>query len=273
MHPWLLHTGSLQVPTYLTLITLGFCLAAMVVVRQARRSALDTVDVLDVALVVLPGAWVGARLFLVFEQPGVYLRDPLLLLSPAGGWVFYGGFLTAASLVLLRAWRKGLDPWAVGDVFAPALPFGIVFGRLGCLGAGCCHGRPADWPLGVEVPWSVLYTAHGRAPAELLGVPLHPSPLYESMLGLVLFVWLTRAAARATAEARPTGLVAARLFVGYGVGRFVLELFRGDLERGVALGGWLSSAQVTGLAAGSAGLALWAWRARRGRPTPPAPSP
>ena len=50
-------------------------------------------------------------------------------------------------------------------------------------------------------------------------------------------------------------------FIGvYGLGRIVLELFRADAERGLYVGGLVSTSQV--IAIGSAIIAL-AWWARR----------
>ncbi|HMV68005.1 MAG TPA: prolipoprotein diacylglyceryl transferase [Myxococcota bacterium] len=258
MHPWLWLGDSLRLPTYMTSITAGFVIATLALAREIRASGLPPRDVYDIALPILPAAWVGARLFMVFEEPERFLADPWELVRPGAGWVFYGGFILAAILVLLQARRRGLDPWAVGDALSPVFPLGITFGRLGCLGAGCCHGRPADWPLGVEVPWSVRYYVPGHVPAELLGVSLHPTPLYESALGLALFVTLTLLHRRQ----RFTGQTGATLLAGYGAGRFVIELFRGDLERGFHFDGWLSTSQVTGLVGVLAGAVLWTARSR-----------
>jgi phosphatidylglycerol:prolipoprotein diacylglycerol transferase len=265
VHPWLwvgeVAGEPVRITTYMASITLGFVIATLALTREIRASRLPARDVYDIAIVILPAAWIGARLFMVFEEPARFLADPWELIRPGAGWVFYGGFVLSAVLVLLQARRRGLDPWAVGDTFSPVFPLGIVFGRLGCLGAGCCHGRPADWPLGVEVPWSVRYYLPGRAPDELLGVSLHPAPLYESALGLALFVLLTTVHRRQ----RFTGQTGALLLMGYGGGRFLVELFRGDLERGFHLGGWLSTSQVTGLVGVAAGAALWAARSRVAR--------
>lgn len=262
MHPWLyvgeLGGEPLRLTTYMSAITFGFVVATLALRREIAASGLRARDVYDIAILILPAAWIGARLFMVFEEPARFWSDPWELVRPGAGWAFYGGFILSAVLVLLQARRRGLDPWAVGDVFSPVFPLGIVFGRLGCLGAGCCHGRPADWPLGVEVPWSVRYYLEGRIPEELRGVSLHPAPLYESFLGLALFVLLTSVHRRQ----RFTGQTGALLLMGYGAGRFVVELFRGDLERSFYLSGWLSTSQVTGLVGVGAGLLLWAVRSR-----------
>lgn len=250
--------AGVAIPLYYTAISLGFCVGTAALGREVKVAGMRARDIYDVALVILPAAWIGARLFWVLDDPGPFWADPWLLFDPGAGWVFHGGFILAAVMVLLQARRLGLDPWAVGDVFAPVLPLGIAFGRLGCLAAGCCHGRPADWPLGVPVPWAVRYYLPGRAPPELLGVPLHPAPLYESWLGLALFAVLTLVHRRQ----RFTGQTGAVLLMGYGAGRALVELFRGDLER--TFYGPASSAQVTGLVLVGLGAALWAWRSRVG---------
>lgn len=254
MHPWLWASEGLKIPTYHAAISAGFLVATLALAREIRTSGLPARDIYDLCLPILPAAWIGARLFLIFDDPGTFFANPWLLFDPRAGWGFQGGFTLAASLVLLGARRKGLPIWAVGDVFAPILPLGITIGRLGCLGAGCCHGRPADWPLGVEVPWSVRYYVHGKAPPELLGVSLHPTPLYESMLGLVLFTALTLRHRHRAFVGEPTAL----LFLGYGLGRFTTEWFRGDLERGFYVDGWLSTAQVWALGMAVVGAGLYA---------------
>lgn len=227
----------------MTCIALGAALSTFVLAREIRHSELPSRPLYDIAFLALPAGFLGARLFIVFEDPARYLADPLSLFTFSGGWVFYGAFLGAAAILMGAAKLRDLDPWAAVDVFTPALPFGYAFGRLGCLGAGCCHGRPADFPLGIEVPWAVRYYRLGHVPEGLLGVGVHPSPLYESLLGLALFVWTTRVARRRLFP----GQVLLTLVMGYGAGRFVLEWFRGDLERGFHLGGWVSSAQATSL--------------------------
>ena len=106
-------------------------------------------------------------------------------------------------------------------MFAPGIALGHVIGRLGCLMAGCCYGRPTS------VPWAVTFTdpfaqANVGTP---LGVPLHPTQLYEAgaellILG-VLLAW----------ERRGHGFPGRTFWTYmllYGVSRFAIEFYRGD---------------------------------------------
>lgn len=260
MRPWLLYIGELRVPTYFFMLMLGFGLASGLLAREARREGLSERKVLDLAILLIPVALVGARLFhAVFERPAAYAEDPLMLFQFSGGLVFYGGFLCAWPIGWWWARRQGISVWTIGDIFTPATAFGLVYGRLGCLGAGCGHGRPATWPLGVEVPWSVRYYRRGIVPEELLAVPLHPAPLYESLGCLLIFVLLCRVRARQTFP----GQTALSFVGGYGILRILVEYFRADAERGVYLGGLLSTSQGISLVLLASLPVLWRVLARR----------
>ena len=119
------------------------------------------------------------------------------------------------------------------DATALGLGMFVAFGRVGCLFAGCCHGRPARA--------GVLYGdshADGGPPAYLLGTALFPVQALEAASVTAL---VALAAATAT-----SGAAVAVYLTGYAVARFGLEELRGDLWRPYRLG--LSAAQWTSLA-------------------------
>jgi hypothetical protein len=122
-------------------------------------------------------------------------------------WIAFGavsGFL----------WATG-GPIVLGlDVLSVALcPF-LLFGRLGCLTVGCCHGIPAG--LGVSYP---DWTHH---PERLLGVRLFPVQLVEAAglaaIGLVAVTLVDRAPGTATVW----------FLITYASLRFGTEALRGD---------------------------------------------
>jgi prolipoprotein diacylglyceryltransferase len=117
----------------------------------------------------------------------------------------------------------------------------LVFGRIGCLRVGCCHGRPHRHGI-------VYGDAHAAAgfPGHLVGVRLFPVQLVES---LVTGIIVGMAAVIFAFRHRP-GEVVAYYFALYAGARFALELIRGDDDRPHALG--LSEAQW--IAVGSAWL-------------------
>ena len=162
---------------------------------------------------------------------------------------------------------KGLDFWRVFDVFAPAMALGVGLGRLACLSAGCCYGRPVDWPLGVALPWGVTL-ASSQVPAHLHGVLLHPTQAYISAVGLGIFLWLGRVRSRQ----RYDGQAFLHLLALYAVGRSLVEVFRFDLERGVYFG-WLSTSQMVSVPLLVGALVGMRVLSRRGGAASCSPSP
>ena len=134
----------------------------------------------------------GARLFYAATHWQDFQNDWIGILKIwEGGLVFYGGLLGASggfyvwnrSKAISASWTQVLD-WA-----SPSLAFGHAIGRLGCFAAGCCFGKPTN------VPWGVTFT-HPESLAPL-GLPLHPTQIYESgflvILGIFLLWRLSRA--------------------------------------------------------------------------------
>jgi phosphatidylglycerol:prolipoprotein diacylglycerol transferase len=153
---------------------------------------------------------------------------------------------------------------AHADTLIPSVAFGHFLGRLGCFAAGCCWGEVAHGHL----PWAARFPpeslayqsfAHRPDPGAFLAadraatLPLHPVQLYESFGELALFLLLVLVV-------RPRkafhGQVLASWLLAYAVLRTVVELFRGDVERGVWLG--LGAGQWTSIAIFAVGAAVWA---------------
>ncbi len=256
MNPWLLYTEPLRLPTYFTLLMIGFSVGTFALRREALRDGDAPRETFDAALWAVFGALFGARAAeVLLVAPAFYWANPWRALSPQAGWVFYGGLAGGALTVAAFARSRGVSAWRLIDRFAVATPLGLVFGRLGCLGAGCCHGRVADWPLGEAIPWAVRYTRRGRVPEELLAVPLHPAPLYAIALALSVFVALSWLRGRQRFE----GEVTLALLTFYGLGRSAVEVFRGDVSRGLYAGGLLSTSQAIGLSTAALAAVVW-WR-------------
>jgi len=228
--------GPITLHTYGFLLALAFVVGLWIANRQARRAGLDPARVTDMAVYVLIGGLLGAKIMLVVVEWPFYVRNPRELLSILqSGGVFYGGLLGALPVAWWYSRRHALDGWRTADVMAPGVAIGQVIGRLGCFSAGCCYGRPTS------VPWAVTFRdAYAtRQVGTPLDIPLHPTQLYESLSVTLLFVfllWLSR-------RRRFRGQVMLAYLFGYAVIRFVIEFYRGDASRGTVLGGWVSTSQ------------------------------
>jgi phosphatidylglycerol:prolipoprotein diacylglycerol transferase len=235
---------DLSIPGYFFFLTLGFMLATNIIIREANRAREDVRAMLDLAMMFLVGGLVGGRLgHIIFEMPSLYVEHPEYILQFwRGGLVYYGGLIFCTMIAIVYCWKTKIDFWRVADIYAPAVSFGLIFGRMGCLSAGCCYGKPADFPGGWSVPWAITFYS-GQVPTELRGIPLHPTQIYEAVSCCILYICLIVLRRRQTFD----GQILWTFLGSYAVLRTIIEIFRFDEDRGVYMGGHLSTSQIISL--------------------------
>jgi phosphatidylglycerol:prolipoprotein diacylglycerol transferase len=122
------------------------------------------------------------------------------------------------------------------DIMAAVTCIVHGFGRMGCFLAGCCYGKPTQsW-------FSVIFT-DPACQAEPLNSPLIPTQLLEagylfSLLGVLLFLRKRK---------QFDGQLFLLYLIAYAIGRGILELYRGDIDRGFVLGNLISNSQLVSL--------------------------
>ncbi len=254
--------------TYGVLLAIAFLAGLYVASRLARKQGLDSDRIGDMAVYVLIAGLIGAKALLLiteWEYYSKHLSDVWGLLQSGG--VFYGGLVAALPVAWWYARRHGLDGWRTADVLAPGVAIGQAIGRLGCLAAGCCHGKPT------KVPWAITFRDQyaARTVGTPLDTPLHPSQIYESLACLAIFGLLLWMAPRKRFHGQVTLAYAAI----YGAVRFGLEFFRGDASRGTVFGGVLTTSQFIAvvMVVGSALLLPYVNRNHPVGPSSPPPPP
>lgn len=252
MHPVLFHLGGLAVHTYGVAIGVALVGGILLSVRLAVRDGLPAGWMWDVGLVLIGCVVVGARAEFVRTHLDRFTADPAAVFALRdGGLVFYGGLVACVIGVAVYARVRGVSPLRLMDHLAPSASLGHAVGRLGCFAAGCCYGRAT------EVPWGVVFPTGGAAPA---GLPLHPAQLYEAAFDLALGLYLLWRWHRR----RAPGEIAGVFFLYSATGRLLVERFRGDAQRGIAVWG-LTNGQATSLVVAAVGLALTLHAAHRAR--------
>jgi phosphatidylglycerol:prolipoprotein diacylglycerol transferase len=260
MYPILFNIGDWPVYSYGVLLAAAYLIGLQLAVVRARRAGVDPAKVMDLGIYLIIAALVGAKLMLIAVDFDYFRQQPkeLLSLVRAGG-VFYGGLIAAVAVGFFLVRRYKLNIWSTGDLMAPGIALGHVVGRFGCLLAGCCYGRPTD------VAWAVTFT-NPIANANVgtpLNIPLHPTQLYDAgaellILGLLLLT---------ERKGKPFAGRTFWLYIGlYAISRFIIEYFRGDIQRGTVFGD-ISTSQFVSLLLVPAALAmLWVLR-RQQQPT------
>jgi len=213
----------------------------------SRRGLLEGVaaeKILDLGPWLIIGAVVGARvLYIITFWREQFAGRPLeMLMVWHGGLVFYGGFIGASLACILYSWTKRIPAFRLGDIMAPSIALGSVFGRIGCLLNGCCYGRACDLPWAIHFP-----QGHETYPNGV-----HPTEIYAALLNLCLYLglaWWYR-------RKKYNGQVFAFYLVGYALQRFAVEFFRGDYPPDQYFFGWATPAQVVSIGILAAGLVL-----------------
>jgi len=248
--PQIIKIGDFFIPTYGVLVALAFLAALALTARLARRMGLDSELVVNLGVYCALAGIAGAKLLMFVFDAGYYVRNPGEIFSlstlQAGG-VFQGGLVLALVTAVFYVRRKKLPGLATADVFAPGIALGHAIGRLGCFAAGCCWGREC------RLPWAVTFhnPEANRLTGVPLGVPLHPTQLYEALAEAVIFLVVYRQFARTHRAGSVFGLY----LVLYSVARMVVEFFRAH-EQANPLGGPLSTPQWIAVATFAAGVWL-----------------
>ena len=185
---------------------------------------------LDLGIYIIIAALIGAKLLLLVIDFDQFRDSPAELLVPRPiGWrVLRRADRRGCAWPSGTSQRHGLPFWTTCDVFAPGIALGHVTGRLGCFAAGCCYGRPTN------VPWAVIFT-NPLAAANVgtpLGIPLHPTQLYEAGAELLILVVLLATERRG--RPFPGRTFWLYMFL-YAISRYIIEFYRGD-PRGAIFG-------------------------------------
>jgi phosphatidylglycerol:prolipoprotein diacylglycerol transferase len=271
MFPTLIDLGTFDLPLlgrmHLFLPTYGVLFATAALVawwwfqRRARVLGLSEESLFNLSFYTLLGGIVGAKLTLVAVDWRLYLAHPgdlLGTLRSAG--VLMGGVIAGGLTFVLYARRRGMPLGPLADAAAAPLALAQGIGRLGCFCAGCCWGVPARG--GPSVTFT-LPAAHEQTGVPL-DVPLVPTQLFQAAHDLLLatfLAWLWRR------RPEPVGTVGWTYVLLYAVGRSVIELWRGDRERGLYFGETISTSQLIGIAATLLAAAMLV-RGRLRRPGP-----
>lgn len=236
--------GPVRIRSWGVMLLCGFTAGIVYASKVGPPRGLTVPMVIDLALMLLIFAILGARLVFVLLMFNEYASQPGTVLSVwRGGLSFHGGVLGGVLAVLLFCrWRK-VRFAVLADVFTPAVPIGYALTRIGCFLNGCCHGVPTDLPWGVVFPENVKHFPG----------PVHPTQLYASAGSAAIVLILLWAWPRM----RRPGQLFPLYLVLYSIMRFLCEYTRrGATARISALIPALTVGQIACIIIGLSGL-IW----------------
>ena len=219
MIPVLFELGPLKVHSYGLMLGIAFILGNALMARDFKHRGWNPSIAGTITIIAVVSGLLGAKALHLIENWDEFIRRPSEAISP-GGLTWYGGFLLGLICVIWYVRRKRLPLLQFLDILGVALMLSYGVGRIGChLSGDGDYGAPTNLPWGtiyaqgiakptytlaeylIEHPderaaWS--YDSLRVIPAGLdrMGhpmsrfdqvTPLHPTPIYELLLGIAGF--------------------------------------------------------------------------------------
>lgn len=219
MNPIAFNLFGLPIRWYGILISLGMVIGILLASYNCKVREISYDSMMDLILVALPAAIVGARLYYVLFNLSYYLSNPGEIINiRQGGLAIHGGVLFALIAAYIYAKKKKLNFLIYADAAAPSLILAQAIGRWGNFFNQEAHGGEVTKEFISRFPQFI------QKGMFIEGAYYHPTFLYESIWNLAVFVVLMLVL-------RKTTKVGVTLFtyVGlYSIGRFIIEGLRTD---------------------------------------------
>ena len=226
MHPNIVEIGPFVIHWYGLLLSLSFLLGIYLSMYRAEKRGINKDVIMDISIMVVLCAILGSRFQYVVTHVEEFQGHWLDVLNPVqsdgtvgiGGLSMLGGVVLSIVGLVVFARIKKISLLVLGDVFSPAFGLGIGLTRIGCFMVGCCFGKACD------LPWGVVFPPHSIPASipELAGHAIHPTQLYSSLYGWIIFTTLLLL----DRKRRFPGFVMAVFFMMYGVARFLVDFVR-----------------------------------------------
>ncbi len=200
MYPRLFTIGPFTVYSYGLMLGIGFLTASWLFTKELKRKGLDPNLGNTITLFALVFGIAGSKILYLIESWNFFIRDPFGMAFSPGGLTWYGGLILATIVIMMYTRKKKIPFLKICDATAPGIMLAYGIGRIGCHLAG-----DGDYGIPTNLPWATVY-ANGTYPpsaafrdfpeiVQKYGVngivpdtiPVHPAPLYEFIMSVILF--------------------------------------------------------------------------------------
>lgn len=223
LNPIAFSIGGLDVHWYGLILGAGALMGLLLAIREGKRFNIPQEFFMDLLLLGVPSAIIGARIYFVAFKWEDYKNNLLDIFKIwNGGIAIYGALIGAIICAVIFVRRRGYNFWRIADICAPGLIIGQMIGRWGNFVNQEAYGGPTT---------EAFLRDHLHLPSFIVnqmnvqGTFHHPTFLYESLWNLVglllLFVLRRQKFLRA-------GELFFSYFIWYSIGRFFIEALRTD---------------------------------------------
>jgi phosphatidylglycerol:prolipoprotein diacylglycerol transferase len=172
--------GPVNIAWYSIMVALAvITLVAWALFTIKKDPRLTSNMILNAAIVGIPSGVIFSRFLHVIDRWDYYSANPGQIIG-GEGLSIWGAVLGATiGIWVFSLINKKFSFAHIADVLAPGIILAQAIGRVGCTLNGCCYGKPTD------LPWAIVYTnPNTEGP---IGIPVHPTQIYEIIYNLVVF--------------------------------------------------------------------------------------
>jgi phosphatidylglycerol:prolipoprotein diacylglycerol transferase len=243
LYPFI-HIGPLTLGSYGLMVAIGLICAFFILRADFLRRGVPADAEAIIGITGLAGL-AGSRLYHLLESPAEFFADPWPQLFSTMGFAFVGAIIGGFLALVILAKRFRISPLLMLDAASPAAAIGYGIGRIGCLLSG-----DGDYGIATNLPWGMAFhplqpgsrilgfiqvdqgalnPSYGR---DVRGLPLdaivrvHPTPIYEFLVAILIAWILWRLGARGLKTHVPNGIIFAAYLVLTGIARFLVEMIR-----------------------------------------------
>lgn len=225
MYPKLFEIGPIPVYSYGLMLGIAFLISSAIFTKELKRFKIDENVGVVITFIAIIAGLIGSKIFYILEEWNFGKGGPIIsyfrgdvLFSPSG-LTFYGGLVLAIIIIYFYVKSKKLSLLRMFDCMAPAAILGYGIARIGChLSGDGCYGIPVNGTFWEFLGYSY---SNGIIPTHP-GVFVHPTPLYELLISLIVFLilWLNRK------KMKYTGQMFYLYLIFAGSERFLIEFIR-----------------------------------------------
>ena len=269
MYPFI-HIGPLTLGSYGLMVAIALICGFYILRADFARRGISADAEAIIGITGLAGL-AGSRLYHLLETPAEFFANPWPQLFSTMGFAFVGAMIGGFIALLLLAKRFRIPMLLMLDLASPAAAMGYGIGRIGCLISG-----DGDYGIATSLPWGMafqplqpgsrmlrfivvdhgaLVPSYGR---DVGGLPpdaivrVHPTPIYEFLVAILIFWILWRLGARALKTPGPNGIVFGAYLLLTGIARYLVEMIRINPRSFFGL----TNAQAASIVSVLAGVAL-----------------
>ncbi len=218
INPTIFRFGHLMINWYGVIIMLAILAAVFVAIHEGKRKGISSGTILSLAPWAVLGGIIGARLFHVIDRWDLYAANPFQIFALwQGGLAIWGALAGGGLAAVIFAKRNKIPLGFLADTLVPAILVAQIIGRFACIIDGDAVGGATT------LPWAFTYVnPNAMVPPGLLGVPVHPYPVYDqlwNLAGLAIVLKLRY-------YLKTDGLLFLIYLSIYAVGRFVFTFVR-----------------------------------------------